>query len=77
LASVFWDRDGILLVDYLEKGATIMRKYHVARLDKLKQRRVSKRQDKPMKGIILLQYSAAPHKVDITQQKLEDFTFKF
>jgi hypothetical protein len=23
LASVFWDKDGILLVDYLEKGATI------------------------------------------------------
>jgi hypothetical protein len=21
--SVFWDRDGILLIDYLEKGATI------------------------------------------------------
>jgi hypothetical protein len=23
LASVFWDKNGILLVDYLEKGATI------------------------------------------------------
>jgi hypothetical protein len=26
LASVFWDKNGILLVDYLEKGSTIMAK---------------------------------------------------
>jgi hypothetical protein len=26
LASVFWDKDEILLVDYLEKGATITAK---------------------------------------------------
>jgi hypothetical protein len=36
LAFLFWDKDGILLVDYLEKGATITAKYHVALLDKLK-----------------------------------------
>jgi hypothetical protein len=30
LASVFWDIDGILLVDYLEKDATIMAKYYIA-----------------------------------------------
>jgi hypothetical protein len=27
LLSVFWDKDGILLVGYLVKGATIMPKY--------------------------------------------------
>jgi hypothetical protein len=37
LASVIWDKDGILLVDYLENGATIMAIYYVALLDKLKQ----------------------------------------
>jgi hypothetical protein len=30
LASAFWDTDGILLVDYLEKGAMITAKYFVA-----------------------------------------------
>jgi hypothetical protein len=29
-APVFWDRDGILLVDYLEKNATFTAKYYVA-----------------------------------------------
>jgi hypothetical protein len=42
LASVFWDRDAILLGDYLEKGATSTAKYYVALLDKLKQQLVCK-----------------------------------
>jgi hypothetical protein len=42
LASVFWDKDRILLVDYLEKSATIMAEYYVALLDKLKQQLVSR-----------------------------------
>jgi hypothetical protein len=46
LASVFWDKDGILLAYYLQKGATIMAKYYVALLYKLKQQLVSKRRDK-------------------------------
>jgi hypothetical protein len=44
--SVFRDKNGILLIDYLEKGATITAKYYVALLDKLKQQLVSKRREK-------------------------------
>jgi hypothetical protein len=36
LAPVLWDKDGILLVHYLEKGATITANYYVALLDKEK-----------------------------------------
>jgi hypothetical protein len=32
--SVFWDEDGILIVDYLEKDATIISKYYFAHLDR-------------------------------------------
>jgi hypothetical protein len=35
---VFWDKDGILLIDYLEKGATITARCYVALPDKLKQK---------------------------------------
>jgi hypothetical protein len=35
--SVFFDKDEILLVDYLEKGAAITTKYYVALPDTLKQ----------------------------------------
>jgi hypothetical protein len=37
MPSVFWDAEGILLIDYLEKGKTITREYysnHLTRLDK-------------------------------------------
>jgi hypothetical protein len=76
LASIFWFKDGILLVDYLEKGAAIMAKYYVALLDKLKQQLVSKRRGKLSKGILFLHDNAAPHKEAITHQKLADFHFK-
>jgi histone-lysine N-methyltransferase SETMAR len=33
LMSVFWDKDKIYLVDYLEKGATITAKYYVAQTE--------------------------------------------
>jgi hypothetical protein len=37
LASVFWDKDAILLADCLQKGATFTAKHYVALLGKLKQ----------------------------------------
>jgi hypothetical protein len=37
LASVFWEKDGILLADYLEMGATITVKYYIALLEKMRQ----------------------------------------
>jgi hypothetical protein len=41
-----WRHSGILLVDYLEKGATITEKYYVELLYKMKQELVSKRRGK-------------------------------
>jgi hypothetical protein len=58
---IFSDRDGILLVDYLEKGSIIMAKYYVALLNKLKQQLVLKCQGKLSKGILFLQDNVAPH----------------
>ena len=36
LATVFWDAQGILFIDYLEKGSTINSKYYIALLVCLK-----------------------------------------
>jgi hypothetical protein len=73
---VFWDKDGILHVYYLEKCATITAKHSVALLDKLKQKLVSKRRGNLSKVILLLQDGAAPHKANITHQKLADIHFE-
>ena len=37
LASVFWDAQGILFIDYIEKGRTINSKYYIALLMRLKE----------------------------------------
>jgi hypothetical protein len=71
-------QDGMLLIDYLEKRATITAKYYVALLDKLNKTLVSKHQGKLSKGILFLQENvAAPHKAAIEELKLADFTLKF
>ena len=36
LAAIFWDQDGILLIDYLPKGLTINAKYYLSLLVQLK-----------------------------------------
>jgi hypothetical protein len=53
LASVFCDKDKILLLDCLEKGARMMAKYYVALRDKLKQLLVSKCRGKLLKGLFV------------------------
>jgi hypothetical protein len=72
LASVFWDTDGILLVDYLKQGATITAKCCVVLLDKLKQKLVSRH----WKGIVFLQDNSYPHKAIKMHQQVADLHFK-
>jgi histone-lysine N-methyltransferase SETMAR len=68
--------DGILLVDYLEKVATITAKYYVAFLDKLKQQLVSTCLGNLSNGILFLQDSAASHKAVITHERLTHLHFE-
>ena len=43
LASVFWDAQGILFIDYFEKGRTINSEYYIALLVRLKKEIAKKR----------------------------------
>jgi hypothetical protein len=67
LAFVFWDKDGILLVDYLEKGANMATESCISRKTEaeygLKTSKLSKR-------IFFLEDNASPHKAAITQQRI-------
>jgi hypothetical protein len=56
-----------LLVDYLERRATITANYYSVLVDKLKQHLVSKFRGKLSKGILFLQDNAAAHKAVITR----------
>ena len=43
MASVFWDADGILFIDYLEKGKTVTREYYSSVLTRLDEKIREKR----------------------------------
>jgi hypothetical protein len=61
LVSAIWDKDGILLLDYLANGATIMTNYYMAHLNRMEQQLVSKRRGNLSKEILFLQGSAVFH----------------
>ena len=51
-ASIFWDQDGILLIDYLPKGQTINAEYYSSLLVQLKDILKEKRRGKFTKGVL-------------------------
>jgi len=70
LVSIFWDQDGILLIDYLQKGQTIKAEYYSPLLMQLKDILKEKRRGKFTKGVLFLHDNASTHRVLATQKKL-------
>ena len=54
LASNFWDKGGIILIDYLPKGQTINAEYHSSLLVQLKDILREKRRGKVTKGVLFI-----------------------
>jgi len=54
LASIFWDQDSILHIDYLPKGQTINAEYYSSLLVRLKSILKEKRRGKVIKGVLFL-----------------------
>ncbi|UYV70662.1 hypothetical protein LAZ67_8000195 [Cordylochernes scorpioides] len=73
MAIVFWDRKGVLLVDYLHKGETINSERYCETLTKLRRAIQNKRQGRLTKGVVLLHDNANPHVSRQTTAKLEEF----
>jgi len=70
LASIFWDQDGILLIDYLPKGPTINAEYYSPLLVQLNNTLKEKRHRKVTKGVLFLHNNAPAHQALATQKKL-------
>jgi len=66
LASIFWDQDGILLIDCLPKGQTNNAEYYLSPLVQLKEKRCGKF----TKGVLFLHDNAPAHQALATQKKL-------
>jgi histone-lysine N-methyltransferase SETMAR len=76
LASVFWDKDGIILLYFLEQGRTITGAYYSELLNKLHKKIREKRRGKLAKGVLFLQDNAPAHKSFNALQKLHEIGFE-
>jgi len=76
LASIFWDQDGILLIDYLPKGLTINAEYYSSLLVQLKDILKETRCWKITKLVLFLHDNAPAHRALATQKKLAYLGFQ-
>ena len=70
LASIFWDQNGILLIDYLPKGQTINAEYYSSLLVQLKDILKEKRRGKFTNGVLFFHDNAPAHRALAIQKKL-------
>lgn len=76
MATVFWDAEGIIFIDYLAKGRTITGAYYAILLGKLRKALLEKRRGKVTRGVLLLQDNAPVHVAQVAQLALRDNGFK-
>ena len=72
MATVFWDCHGIVLIDYLPKGATVSGAYYSNLLDRVSTRLRAFRPGLSRKKLLLLHDNASPHTCDFTATTLAE-----
>ena len=76
MASVFWDADGIILVDYLEKGRTVTGQYYASLLWQLRANLIKKRHGKVTRGVLYHQDNAPAHKSAVAMAAIHNCGFE-
>ena len=76
LVSSFWDQDGILLIDYLQKGQTINAEYYSSLLVQLNDILKEKHRGKVTNVVLFLHDNAPAHRALATQKKLAYLGFQ-
>ena len=61
MTTVFWDADGVFMLDFLHKRSTIAGVYYANVLDQLRTAIRENRRAKPSKGVLLQQDNARVH----------------
>jgi hypothetical protein len=77
LGLIFWDKNSILLIDYLPKGQTINTEYYSSLLVQLNDTLKEKRSRKFTNGVLFLHDSVPTHRTLATQQKLAYLGFQY
>ena len=73
MATVFWDRKGVLLIEFMEPGTTITSETYCETLKKLRRAIQNKRRGMLTSGLVLLHDNARPHTAARTQALLQKF----
>ena len=76
LASIFWDQDGNLIIDYLPNGQTINAKYYSSLLVQLNDIFKEKGRQKFSKAVLFLHDNANAHQALATQKTLNYLGFQ-
>ena len=71
MATVFWDAQGVIMLDFLAKKSTITVAYYANLLDKLRTVIREKRRGKLSKGILLQQDNGRVHTCKIAMEAVE------
>jgi len=73
MCTVFWDRKGILLVDFLPEGSTINAGVYCNTLKKLRCAIQNKRRGMLSWGVVMIHDNARPHTAAATQNLITTF----
>jgi hypothetical protein len=73
---VFWDRKGVLLVEFLPQGSTINAGVYCDTLKELRRAIQSKRCGMHSRGVVMLRDNARPHTAAETQVLIATFGWK-
>ncbi|GFW48797.1 uncharacterized protein TNCV_4243771 [Trichonephila clavipes] len=73
MATVSWNRRGVLLVNFMPQGATINSGAYCESLRKLRRALQNKRRGMLSKGVLLLHDNARPHTSRTTRVLIESF----
>lgn len=76
MATIFWDMEGVLLIDYLPHKETITGKYYAGVLKNLKAAILEKRRGKFSRGVHLLHDNAPVHKSAIASAAVRELGFQ-
>jgi histone-lysine N-methyltransferase SETMAR len=75
MATIFWDCEGILLIDFKEKNTVVNASYYSDLLRQLRQKIIEKRRGKISRGIRLLHDNAPVHTAAISKATIQECGF--
>lgn len=76
MASVFWDSEGVLMIDYLERGKTVTGIYYAELIRKLRAVIKEKRRGKLRQGVLLHQDNAPAHTSAVAKAAIGECGFE-